>query len=141
MAEHEKRIREALEAGPTEGDWEAWTGGKSRYGVTGPSAAACHSAQQGVSDCQVTADLPCVQIASSGSKAPALAFGDNELEAKANARLIAACNPAAIRALLADLDAVRGALERISCAAKATVSNPEWIAAHADAALKGASHD
>jgi len=43
-----------------------------------------------------------------------------------------------LRALLADLDAMRGALERISCAAKATVCNPEWIAAHADAALKGA---
>lgn len=52
-----------------------------------------------------------------------------------------AVQPADLRALLADLDAMRGALERISCAAKATVSNPEWIAAHADAALKGASHD
>lgn len=95
---------DALESGPTDGDWEAWGNGNSRYGVTGPSAAAAGAASNAVRDCHITCGQPPVYVASSKKQVAALAFGDTKAEAQINADYIAAANPATIRALLADLE-------------------------------------
>ena len=73
--EHEKRIREALEAGPTEGPWFEHHH-KGRLYIENQRD-----------------DVVC----------------DMGLRVKSNptSQFIAACNPSAIRALLADLDAMR----------------------------------
>ena len=54
-----------------------------------------------------------------------------------------ACSPSAIRALLADMDAMRGALTEVCSLDPHKSSTTEWNAAlgKCDASLKGASHD
>lgn len=86
MTEHEKRIREALEAGPTEGPFITF--GDQVYRATDPDLS------------HPLASWNTSQFTMEGVSIDALYY--------------AACNPAAIRALLADLDAMRGALEKIA---------------------------
>ena len=78
MTEHEKRIREALEAGPTEGPWFEHHDKGHLYIENQRDDVIC----------------------------------DMGLRAKSSptSQFIAACNPSAIRALLADLDEARAAL-------------------------------
>ena len=86
--DHEKRIREALEAGPTEGEW--------RRGNAGASIVSDQPVEHGPLGCD------CVEY-----------YGGHLIAESINSRnlaYIAACNPSAIRALLADLDAARAAL-------------------------------
>ena len=83
MTEHEKRIREALEAGPTEGPFEVVRYGTYSYDIKttdGYIVATTHG------------------------------YVGDQVTSRPMANFFAACNPAAIRALLADLDAVREAL-------------------------------
>ena len=92
MTEHEKRIREALEAGPTEREW--------LIDHRDPRFVYALNVE-GYNQFWAHVQGPHTRT----------------FELEANARLIVACNPAAIRALLADLDAVRGALKRLYVAA------------------------
>ncbi len=85
MTDHEKRIREALEAGPTEREW--------LIDHRDPRFVYALNVE-GYNQFWAHVQGPHTRT----------------FELEANARLIAACNPAAIRAMLADLDAVRGAL-------------------------------
>lgn len=81
--DHEKRIREALEAGPTEGPFRV---------IQAESAAYSYDV--------MTEDGYYV------ATAHGLVRGEDNT-GEVTAAFFAACNPAAIRALLADLDAVR----------------------------------
>lgn len=115
MTDHEKRIREALEAGPTEREW--------LIDHRDPRFVYALNVE-GYNQFWAHVQGPHTRT----------------FELEANARLIAACNPAAIRALLADLDAMRGALELYL----AHAPEPEcaiWrhVQQKAIAALKGAS--
>ena len=78
--DHEKRIREALEAGPTEGPFEVVRDSTYSYDIKTTDAYIVATTHGYVGD---------------------------QLTSRPMAEFIAACNPAAIRALLADLDAVR----------------------------------
>lgn len=122
MTDHEKRIREALDAGPTEGPWA------SEVDDTNPNELNI-----------ISNNRPYVATAW-----PADASNDREQEA--NAAFIAACNPSAIRALLADLDAMRGALKSVQAAiymddAGQLRLTRSFDESTIDAALKGASHE
>lgn len=114
-----KAIREALEAGPTEGTWSA--------GIPGGAIISDQHVEHGPNGCD------CVRY-----------YGGHliaESIAKRNLEFIAACNPAAIRALLADLDAKTEALKGLlrgtqeDCG-KITMPRDEAVRA-AFAALKG----
>lgn len=86
-----KAIRDALDAGPTEGEWKS--------GAAGGSIVSDRHVEHGPNGCD------CVQY-----------YGGHliaESIAKRNLEFIAACNPAAIRALLADLDAKTEALRKV----------------------------
>ena len=83
MTEHEKRIREALEAGPTEGPFQVVRGGTYCWDI---------------------------KTTDSYDVATTHGYVRNQVDSLPTANFIAACNPAAIRALLADLDAARAAL-------------------------------
>lgn len=87
MNDHEKRIREALEAGPTEGPWVA-------------------DDNEGFSPWSIWSRMSPTGHGEAGPKIAQIQCNNDE----ADAAFIAACNPAAIRALLADLDAARAAL-------------------------------
>lgn len=84
-----KELREALDAGPTDGPWKAdqWTSGEG--GCYGWSFSA-GGYRLPLSDMET----------------------DNPYECDANAAYIAAANPATIRSLLAELDAARRDAER-----------------------------
>ena len=125
MTDHEKRIREALEAGPTEGPWFEHHDKGHLYIENQRDDVVC----------------------------------DMGLRAKSTptSQFIAACNPTAIRSLLADLDGMRGASKKLvdavnyKAAAMAGFADPEkidfanecvWRAVdQTTRALKGASHD
>ena len=116
MTDHEKRIREALEAGPTEGPW------------------LIHD-QKGRRWIETHSDDVIAQVYKDGRSNAVF---------EANASLIAACNPSAIRALLADLDAMRGALKSVQAAiymddAGQLRLTRSFDESTIDAALKGAS--
>lgn len=83
MTDHEKRIREALEAGPTEGPFQVVRGGTYCWDI---------------------------KTTDSYDVATTHGYVRNQVDSLPTAEFIAACNPAAIRALLADLDAARAAL-------------------------------
>lgn len=83
MTEHEKRIREALEAGPTEGPFQVVRGGTYCWDI---------------------------KTTDSYDVATTHGYVRNQVDSLPTANFIAACNPSAIRALLADLDAARAAL-------------------------------
>lgn len=87
MTDHEKRIREALEVGPTEGPFRV---------IQAESAAYSYDV--------MTEDGYYV------ATAHGLVRGEDKT-GEVTAAFFAACNPAAIRALLADLDAARAALQ------------------------------
>ena len=72
----------------TPGEWEAWGNGKSKYGVTGPAAAAAFVAKRAMDEAGDRNHY--VEMASSSSVPPAIAFGNTKEEAEANARLISA---------------------------------------------------
>lgn len=120
--DHEKRIREALEAGPTEGEW--------RRGNAGASVVSDQHVEHGPIGCD------CVEY-----------YGGHLIAESINGRnlaYIAACNPSAIRALLADLDAMRGALKSVQAAiymddAGQLRLTRSFDESTIDAALKGAS--
>lgn len=112
MKEHEKRIREALEAGPTEGPFIAF--GDQVYRATDPDLShplaswnTCPFTMEGVS---------------------------------IDALYYAACNPTALRALLADLDAMRGLLRESRDTIDTLPGYPKGadLCDRIDAALKGA---
>lgn len=83
MTDHEKRIREALEAGPTEGPFQVVRGGTYCWDI---------------------------KTADSYDVATTHGYVRNQVDSLPTANFIAACNPSAIRALLADLDEARAAL-------------------------------
>lgn len=93
-----KELREALDAGPTDGNWQVsgrfneWSI-SSDHSVRGP----CLSGRQFVASC--------FRVSKKDTPAYAKMF-------EANARYIAAANPAVIRSLLAELDAARKDAER-----------------------------
>ncbi len=99
VPDRHQALREALAAGPTGGKWEyrygfgCWSV-SSDHSVSGP----CPSGRQAI------AAIP--RESRKGAAAYAHMF-------EANARYIAAANPEAIRALLADLDAARAECERL----------------------------
>lgn len=109
-----KAIREALEAGPTEGPYQVVRGGTYCYDIKttdGYDIATTHG------------------------------FVREKVDSLPMANYIAACNPAAIRALLADLDAKTNALERIA-SIKNQIFGHDWAEIEdareiASAALKG----
>lgn len=82
MTDNEKRIREALEAGPTEGPFITFN--DQVYRATDPDLTT-----------------PVASWNTAGFTMEGVSI---------DALYYAACNPSAIRALLADLDAMRGAL-------------------------------
>jgi hypothetical protein len=87
MTPAETAIRTALEAGPTPGPWSAWHNNwevSTIYAPTGP-----------VASCLID------------SEADESTQDKFELMKEANAKLIAACNPAALAELLAELDRLR----------------------------------
>lgn len=90
------RIREALEAGPTSGDWhtDTTTGAVQPFGVLGKRTGQNWR-----------------RIAKMGSPR---AYRHEQLDAEdqANAKLVAACSPDAIRALLAHMDGLKKDAER-----------------------------
>lgn len=86
-----KAIREALEAGPTEGPWE-WDGNVCNYDPENEAPWL-------------------VQAPWHAKGRKRVLTGSIMCDRESDAAFIAACNPAAIRALLADLDAMRVALE------------------------------
>jgi len=85
-----KAIREALEAGPTEGPWISQQGQNQ---MVNPGTTIHHGRGWGV-----------------------YSDADEHGPDGADAAFIAACNPAAIRALLADLDAKTEALKSVQAA-------------------------
>jgi len=100
MTEHEKRIREALEAGP-----QAWSyDSNMRPFYNDPEG---HS-RGGEFDGTYTLFGADFEVDGEVYEGPTL----SERCKEADAKYIAACNPAAIRALLADLDAVRADAQR-----------------------------
>ena len=120
MTDHEKRIREALEAGPTEGPLRV---------IQAESAAYSYDV--------MTEDGYYV------ATAHGLVRGEDNT-GEVTAAFIAACNPSAIRALLADLDAMRGALKSVQAAiymddAGQLRLTRSFDESTIDAALKGAS--
>ena len=123
MTDHEKRIREALEAGPTEGPFRV---------IQAESAAYSYDV--------MTEDGYYV------ATAHGLVRGEDNT-GEVTAAFFAACNPAAIRALLADLDRLRDNLDAMRGALElylAHAPEPEcaiWrhVQQKAIAALKGAS--
>lgn len=114
MTEHEKRIREALGTVPVIGDEWVWREGeRNEWGSR------------------------CFEIDSADGSVEELAT----TYSRHNAQFIAACNPAAIRALLADLDAMRGALTVTRDTLPHIGGNPSSVhslVSRIDAALKGA---
>lgn len=96
MTDHEKRIREALEAGPTEGPWL-----HNKQGYPKSDVRAAGDGGRNIANTWGTA--------ASQAKTPE-AYKARTDQDRLNAAYIAACNPAAIRALLADLDEARAAL-------------------------------
>lgn len=115
--DHEKRIREALEAGPTEGPFEV-----------------------------VRCGSYCNDIKTTDGYIVATTHGyvGDQVDSRPTADFIAACNPTAIRALLADLDAMRGALKSVQAAiymddAGQLRLTRSFDESTIDAALKGAS--
>ena len=107
MTDHEKRIREALEALPAIAEWSS-----DELGVW-------------------MVDDPFDTFVCAAEDVEEAAF-------------IAACNPSAIRALLADLDAMRGALKSVQAAiymddAGQLRLTRSFDESTIDAALKGAS--
>ena len=97
MTDAEKQIREALAAGPTPGPWSVET--------VPTSCGVCHKV--GPFPGRRPGDPPrhaCLYADYPSQCNPV----DDELEA--NAAFIAACNPAAIRELLAEMDRLRGLL-------------------------------
>lgn len=119
MTDHKKRIREALEAGPTEREW--------LIDHRDPRFVYALNVE-GYNQFWAHVQGPHTRT----------------FELEANARLIAACNPAAIRALLADLDAMRGALKSVQAAiymddAGQLRLTRSFDESTIDAALKGAS--
>ena len=126
MTEHEKRIREALEAGPTDGNW-----------ITDPSNPNLVAVDS-------TPYEYIFEVAPSE-----FSDSDHEYEQEIiNAAFIAACNPSAIRALLADLDAMRADAMRyrafFTSGLPVCFEGQEYYSkadcdADIDAALKGAS--
>ena len=116
MTEHEKRIRDVLGTVPLIGDEWVW-----REGERNEWGSRCFEID--------AADGSVEELATAYSRH--------------NAQFIAACNPAAIRALLADLDAVRGALKKIA-AIQNQMFGQDWDEIEdareiARAALKGAT--
>lgn len=108
MTDHEKRIREALEAGPTEGPFHV---------IQAESAAYSYDV--------MTEDGYYV------ATAHGLVRGEDNT-GEVTAAFIAACNPAAIRALLAELDAMRGALEAfVNDIVPNDPQDPLWVRARA----------
>ena len=110
-----KAIREALEAGPTEGPWISQQGQNQ---MVNPGTTIHHGRGWGV-----------------------YSDADEHGPDGADAAFIAACNPAAIRALLADLDAKTNALERVA-SIKNQIFGHDWAEIEeareiARAALKG----
>jgi len=85
-----KTIREALEAGPTEGPWVA-------------------DDNEGFSPWSIWSRMSPTGHGEAGPKIAQIQLANDE----ADATFIAACNPAAIRALLADLDAKTAEVERL----------------------------
>jgi len=92
MTNH-KAIREALEAGPTEGPWVA-------------------DDNEGFSPWSIWSRMSPTGHGEAGPKIAQIQLANDE----ADAAFIAACNPAAIRALLADLDAKTEALKSVQAA-------------------------
>lgn len=100
-----KAIRDALEAGPTEGTWSA--------GIPGGAIISDQHVEHGPNGCD------CVQY-----------YGGHliaESIAKRNLEFIAACNPAAIRALLADLDAKTAEVQALRPTAQPAALAGEWF--------------
>ena len=85
-----KAIREALEAGPTEGPWVA-------------------DDNEGFSPWSIWSRMSPTGHGEAGPKIAQIQLANDE----ADATFIAACNPAAIRALLADLDAKTAEVKRL----------------------------
>lgn len=121
--DHEKRIREALEAGPAEGPFEVVRDGSYSYDIKttdGYIVATTHG------------------------------YVGEQVNSRPTANFMAACDPLAIRALLADLDAVRADAQRYLYLRDVAWGNgslvyfdhrydkDEWDA-KIDAAIKGAS--
>lgn len=84
MTPAEQQIRDALAAGPTPGPWQVCADG----GAAGPKGAF-------------------VPFGGCGCCGSPWMSGENPAEQQANAELIAACNPAALTELLAELDGER----------------------------------
>ena len=94
-ADH-KAIREALEAGPTEGPWV-----HNKQGYPKSDVRAAGDGGRNIANTWGTA--------ASQAKTPE-AYKARTDQDRLNAAYIAACNPSAIRSLLADLDEARSAL-------------------------------
>lgn len=122
MTEHEKRIREALEAGPTEGPFQVVSGGTYCWDI---------------------------KTTDSYDVATTHGYVRNQVDSLPTAEFIAACSPSAIRALLADLDAVRADAQRYRLLRRGQhwsvvdgvgdILRAEELDARIDAALKGAT--
>lgn len=100
MSEAEQRIREALAAGPTPGEWQV-SGGFNEWTVASDhnvKGKPCISGRQYVASC--------FRVSKKDTPEYAAMF-------KANAAYIAACNPAAIRELLAERDALKVENEKL----------------------------
>lgn len=121
-----KAIREALGAGPTEG---VWVHNKQGY----PKSDVRHIEGRNIANTWETA--------SKQAKTPE-AYKARTDQDRRNAAFIAACNPAAIRALLADLDAKTEALKSVQAAIYMDDAGQLYLARSfdesvIDAALKG----
>jgi hypothetical protein len=73
------------------------------YPVTGPSAATAMTATLAIRNSSVCKSHPFFEVSAKCGRSPAIALGDTEEEARANARLIAAA-PALLEALQNLLD-------------------------------------
>ena len=128
MTEHEKRIREALEAGP-----QAWNYDSNMRPFYNDPEGNSRGGECDGTYALFGADF---EIDGEVYEGPTL----SERCKEADAKFIAACDPSAIRALLADLDAMRGALDHIrkSCqASRSQTRRVRWIEARAYGALIG----
>lgn len=100
MSKHTEAIREALQAGPTRGEWRA-SGGFNEWTVSSDHSVAgkpCISGRQYVASC--------FRVLKKDTPEYAAMF-------KANAEYIAACNPVNVAALLEERDALLEALRAI----------------------------
>ncbi|PZU22452.1 MAG: hypothetical protein DI589_11190 [Shinella sp.] len=102
-AEHIAAIREALEAGPTPGEWTVW-----EERVSNKADAAAELVYQ----VECTEDFAgAVYLLNAGGKCPAeTGCGPTS---KVNASYIASCNPVAMTAVLAELDRLKAENERM----------------------------